>query len=347
MAQRAADQITLTDLTDGISVMLSSEAYAFPGTTTNAIAGNTTTKIQAIQGGEYVAASVNVANVTKPTGITVTSDAHATSPTLTIAIASSVTTGGEIVIPVVVNGLTIEKRFSFTIAFKGTTGAQGAKGDKGDTGATGAAGAAATITGLKNEAQMIVTNSSGSTTSASTIQVDFYGYVGANRAAVTATVGTLPTGITVGTNTAGTTGADGVLTLSVASGSTLGGGDTGVIPITLTCNSIARAFIFSWAKAKMGATGATGNTGAAGADAVTIEVSSSEGLVFKNTQVATVLTAKVYKGGAEVTGGALTALGTIKWYRDGTYMTGKDGVTLTVAAGDVADRATYEARLEY
>ena len=74
---------------------------------------------------------------------------------------------------------------------------------------------------------------------------------------------------------------------------------------------------------------------------------SSQGLVFKNTQVATILTARVYQGGVEATGAALTALGTVKWYKDGTYMTGKDGITLTIAAGDVADRATYEARLEY
>ena len=347
MAQRAADQITLTDLTDGVSVMLSSEAYAFPGTTTAAIAGSTTTKIQAVQGDEYVAASVNLANITKPSGITVISDSHATSPTLTITIASSVTQAGEIIIPVNVNGLTIEKRFSFSIAFKGSTGAGGVKGDKGDKGDTGAAGAAATVAGLKNEAQMIVTNSAGSTTAAATITVDFYGYVGASRAAVTASVGTLPSGITVGTNTAGTAAADGVLTLTVASGSTLGGGDSGTITITLTCNGIARAFVFSWAKAKMGATGAAGGTGPAGAAAVTVEVSSSQGLVFKNTQVATILTAHVYQGGAEVTGAALTALGTIKWYKDSNYLTGKDGTTLTITAGDVTDRATYEARLEY
>lgn len=87
-------------------------------------------------------------------------------------------------------------------------------------------------------------------------------------------------------------------------------------------------------------------TGSSGEDAVLLRVYSSLGTVFKNTQVATTLTARVYVGGTEVTGGALTALGTVKWYKDGVYLTGKDGVTLTVAAGDVADRATYEARLE-
>src|SRR5690606_27016633 len=101
MAQRAADQITLTDLTDGVSVVLSAESYVFPGTSTAAIAGSTATKIQALQGGEYVAASVNVASITKPAGVTVTSDNHATAPTLTIAVSTAVTSGGEIIIPVV------------------------------------------------------------------------------------------------------------------------------------------------------------------------------------------------------------------------------------------------------
>lgn len=332
MAQRAGDQITLTDLTDGVSVVLSSESYAFPGTTSAAIAGSTTTKIQAIQGDTYVAASVDVASITKPTGVTVTSDAHATAPTLTISVSTSVATAGEIVIPVVVAGLTIEKRFSFSIAFKGATGTNGSDGTS------------ATLVGLKNEAHTIVCNASGNTVGASTISVDFYGYVGSSREATTATVTGLPTGITVGTNTAGTAAADGVLTFTVASGSTLGGGDSGVVTVSLTCNGITRDQRFSWAKAKAGTNGSNGSNGS---DAIALEATSSSGLVFKNTQVATTLTARVYKGGIELTGSAITPFGVIKWYKDGTYLTGKDGATLTVAAGDVTDRATYEARLEY
>ncbi|MDF2506266.1 MAG: hypothetical protein K0Q52_125 [Microbacterium sp.] len=348
MPQRAADAITLIDLTDGVSVVMSSESYNFPGTTTAAIAGSTSTKIQALMGGEYVAASVNVANITKPAGVTVTSDNHATSPTLTIAVTTSVTAGGEISIPVVVDGLTLEKKFSFGIAYKGTTGDQGPQGGQGPQGPQGQAGVSATLVGLKNEAQSIVTTAAGAAVAATTIQVDFYGYVGATRSAVTAAVGTLPSGMTVGTNTAGTASADGVLTLVVANGSTLGGVDQGTVPITLTANGIPRVALFSWSKAKQGAQGNTGGTGAAGAAAVTLEVSSAQGLVFKNTQVATTLTARVYQGGVEVTGAALTALGTIRWYKDGsaTALT-TTGTTLTISAGDVADKANYEAKLEY
>lgn len=332
MAQRGADEITLVDLTDGVSVVLSSESYAFPGSTSAALAGSTTTKIQALMGGEYVAASVNVAAVTKPANVTVTSDNHATSPTLTIAVTTAVTTAGEIVIPVVVDGLTIEKRFSFAIAFKGTTGT------------TGTAGTSATIVGLKNEASMIVTDAVGAAVAASTVSVDFYGYVGATRTAVTAVVSGLPTGMTASTNTPGTTGADGILTLSIASGATLGGANSGVVTVALTCNGITRNSYFAWSKAKAGADGSDGTNGAA---AIVVEVSSSSGLLFKNTQVATTLTAKVYQGGVELTAPQISALGAIKWYKDGAYLTGLDGATLTVTAGQVTDRATYEAKLEY
>lgn len=345
MALRSSDQITLTDLTDGISVVLSRESHTFPGSVSAALAGSTTVKISALLGADVIAASVNVANVTKPSGVTVTSDNHATSPTLTISVTTSVTTAGEVVIPVVVGDVTIEKRFSFAIAFTGATGATGAAGTNGSNGVS------STLVGLKNEAHTIVTNSAGATTGTSTIQVDFYGYVGAARAAVTAVVGTLPSGITVGANTAGTTGADGILTLLVANASTLGGGDSGLIPITLTCNGISRVINFSWSKAKAGTNGTNGSNGSNGADAVTLEVTSSAGLVFKNTGVSTTLTAKVFKGGVEQTigaGGVVTGgLGTVKWYKGGVYQSGKDSATLAVAPADVADSATFEACLEY
>lgn len=330
MAQRAADQITLTDLTDGVSVIMSHDSHTFPGSISAALAGSTQITVTALMGADVVAASVINSEITSPSGVT-TSVVAGTSPKVTISVSTAVTTGGEVVIPVHVGDLTIIKTFTYSISFKGATGAGGA------------AGADAVLVGLKNEAHTIVANASGATVGASTIQVDFYGYKGANRAATTAAVGTLPSGMTVGTNTPGTVSADGILTLNVASGSTLGGSDSGIVPITLTSSGVSRAINFSWSKAKAGTNGSNGTNGA---DAITLEVSSAQGLVFKNTQIETVLTARVYVGGVEVTGGALTALGTIKWYKDGGTTAVGTGTTLSVTAGQVQDRATYEARLE-
>lgn len=100
------------------------------------------------------------------------------------------------------------------------------------------------------------------------------------------------------------------------------------------------------AKGATGAQGATGATGAAGSDALTLVVTSSNGFIFKNSAISTVFAAHVYKGGVEVTGTALTALGTIKWYKDGSTTAASTGQTLTIDAGDVTGKATYVAQLE-
>ena len=68
--------------------------------------------------------------------------------------------------------------------------------------------------------------------------------------------------------------------------------------------------------------------------------------IFKNASIETTLTAHVYKAGAEVTGSALTALGTIKWYKDGGTTAVATGATLNISAGDVSNKATYVAQLE-
>lgn len=102
-------------------------------------------------------------------------------------------------------------------------------------------------------------------------------------------------------------------------------------------------------KGETGATGPQGPkgaTGAAGADALTLVVTSSAGTIFKNADIATTLTAHVYKAGAEVTGTALSALGTIKWYKDGGTTAVSTGQTLTISAGSVANKASYVAQLE-
>ena len=181
MAIKSVDQISIVDVTDAYSVILTSETHAFPGTTNAAKAGSATTQIIALQGSAQVPCIVTVSEITKPAGVTVSSDNNATSPTLTISVTTSVTTGGVIKIPVHVGEVTIAKEFTFTIAFTG-------------------------------------------------------------------------------------------------------------------------------------ATGATGQTGAAGADAITLSITSSNGTIFKNSAIATVLTAHVYRAGAELNATQIAALGTIKWY---------------------------------
>ena len=121
---RAKAQKTIMDITDGYSVVLTSEAYVFPGTSTSAISGSCTTQVFAYSGSDQKPCSVNTNAIVCPTGITVTSDNDTTAPTLTITASTNFTTAGDIVIPVVITGtrVTINKRFSVSVAFKGDDG---------------------------------------------------------------------------------------------------------------------------------------------------------------------------------------------------------------------------------
>ena len=199
----------------------------------------------ALCGSEQVPCKVGT--IQGATGITAVSDGKSPEPTITITATSALTKSGSIVIPIVVNNdITINKVFSYSIAFKGNTGATGAQGPQGVKGDTGPKGPQ------------------------------------------------------------GDTGPQGV----------------------------------------KGPQGATGPQGAKGNDAILMAITSSGGTIFKNSAIATTLTAHVYKGGVEVTGTALSALGTIKWYKNGGTTPVASGQTYSISAGDVDNKATFSAQLE-
>lgn len=58
MAIKTSDQISIVDVTDAYSVILTSDSYTFPGTTSAAKAGSCTTQIIAMRGAEQMPASV-------------------------------------------------------------------------------------------------------------------------------------------------------------------------------------------------------------------------------------------------------------------------------------------------
>lgn len=147
MAIKAKDQITLVDLTDGYSVTLSSESYTFKGDTDKVLGTQSiTTEIQALRGGDVVRCSVNVDKITVPLGLTIKSDNASPKPTLTITADSNLNRNGQILIPVSVGDVVINKAFSYAIAFKGDKGDQGIQGDKGDKGDEGNGIQSVTIT---------------------------------------------------------------------------------------------------------------------------------------------------------------------------------------------------------
>ena len=364
MAVIGTGQVTLVDLTDAYSVILTSEAYVFPGTTSAAKAGSTTTQVIAMRGAEQVAATVTLSECTVPTGITLSKDTDATAPTITITASTSLTAHGEVVIPVHIGSdITITKKFSVGIALTGATG------DNGTTGATGK--------GINSTAVTYQAASSGTTiptgtwsTSVPAVSAGQYLWT---RTVMTYTDSTSTTGYSVGMMGAtGTTGATGKGINSTAvtyqastSGTTAPTSTwTTTIPsvsasqylwtrtiITYSDSSTSTAYAVGMmgatgAKGDTGATGAKGDTGANGADAIVVSVTSSNGFIFKNTSVATTLTAHVYRAGVELNATQIAALGTIKWYKDDSTTATSTGATLAIDAGQVTNKASYVAQLE-
>lgn len=361
MAIKSADQISIIDLTDGYSVILTSDGYTFPGTTATAKAGSCTTQIVAMRGSEQIPASVTLADITKPTGITVTKDNDATSPTLTITASTSFAVAGVVKIPVVLEdgSITINKSFAVSIAF---TGSQGAKGDTGSTG-----------NGVSSVAIRYQASSSNTTAPTGTWQSAppsvsagqylwtrmVFSYTDGSASEPVYSVA--KQGATGAAGTAGGkwysgTGITGTSATATAfSGSGVSAAVVGDMYLntdtynTYRCTTAGAASAAKWVYVNniRGATGAKGDTGAAGADAITMSITSSAGTIFKNTSVVTVLTAHVYKAGVELDAAQIAALGTIRWYKDGSATAlSTTGATLSISAGDVNSKATYIAQLE-
>lgn len=173
MAIKASNQVTLVDLTDAYTIVLTSEAHTFIGNTSSVNGTQTTTtQIFAYLGDDQV--TVQVGTITGKTGISAVSDGKSPAPTVTVTATSALTTGGVLDIPLTVNGdIQFTKQFSYAIAFKGTTGAQGPKGETGATGpqgpqgpkgATGANGADAITLVVTSSAGTIFKNTNISTT---------------------------------------------------------------------------------------------------------------------------------------------------------------------------------------
>lgn len=349
MAIKAVNQIDVIDLTDGYSVVLTNDNYTFLGTT-NAVNGTqtTTTQVMALCGSEQVPCTVGT--ITCPTGISAVSDGKTPMPTITITATSALTKSGTITIPIVVDGdITINKIFSYSIAFKGNTGQNGTSVTVKSTSVTYQVGTSGTTkptgewkTEVPNVAngqflwtKTVVNYSDGKSTEA--YSVSYKGTNGTNGSNGTS-VTVKSTSVTYQAGTSGTTPPTGTWSPTVpnvANGQYLW---TKTV-VNYSDGKSTESFSVSYK-------GTNGINGTNGKDAITMAITSSGGTIFKNTAIATTLTAHVYKGGVEVTGSALSSLGAIKWYKDGGTTAVATGSTYTIGAGDVSNKATFSAQLE-
>ena len=259
------------------------------------------------------------------------------------------------------DGITVNKKFSFAVAKTGATGATGAAG-RGVKGITTYYLATASATN-------VTTATSGWTPTVQTTDVTKKYLWSYQKIEYTYGDPTTTTPVIIGTyGDKGNPGATGngvksvtnyFLTTSSNTGVTV---DTSGWSTTPTATSTSKKYIWSYqlitytnnsttktTPAIIGTHGATGATGAAGKDAITLSVSSSNGTVFKNNSGTTVLTAHVFVGGVEQSitdAGVCGNLGSIKWYKAGNTTPIATAKTLTVTANDIDNIGAYTYQLE-
>ena len=172
MGVKSSGQITIVDVTDAYSVILTSEAYTFVGDTSGAPSGlSCETQAVAYCGNSQCSVvNVNSDNIICPTGISATvTDSGTSAPTIKFTTTSTITDACEATIPIVVEGITVNKKFSFAVAKAGETGEKGdpgepgSPGEKGDPGDPGEPGADAITLSITSSNGTVFKNNSGST----------------------------------------------------------------------------------------------------------------------------------------------------------------------------------------
>ncbi|MFD1401945.1 hypothetical protein [Robinsoniella peoriensis] len=205
-------------------------------------------------------------------------------------------------------------------------------------GATGATGAGGISVVVGNENQGIPCNSSGNVSPATDVTIPFYGYQGTTRIACSVTAGTLPSGVTVKSNTASTTSAAGSLVLAFAVNATLGDSAamSGTIDLTFNCGGQSIVKKFSWQKNKAAVNGT---------NSVLFELISPAGNVIVNSANNVSLETIMYSGTSVVTPTAFVW----KKYASGawTVISGQTASKLTVTPAMVDGSASFSCTGTY
>ena len=114
---------------DAYTVILTNENHTFAGSISAAIAGSAECSVIAYKGATQVAATIGTITG-QPTGMTTTIASNGTtSAKFTVSVTTAmVTKNGVLTVPVTVDGKSFSKRFTYSLALTGATGAKGETG---------------------------------------------------------------------------------------------------------------------------------------------------------------------------------------------------------------------------
>lgn len=352
MAIKSADQITIVDVTDAYSVMLTSESYTFVGGVSGAASGlSCETEAVAFCGtNQCTVVTVDAKSVVCPTGISASVTNSGTSKVkITFTTTATVADACEATIPVVVDGITVNKKFSFAVAKAGQKGSDGTSvtvkstsvtykvGNSGTVKPTGTWGGEVPTVGNGQYlwTKTVVEYSDGKSTEAYSVS-----YKGTNGSDGTS-VSIVDSAVEYQVWDSGTvtpTGSWSPTVPSVQEGKFLWTRTT----VKYSNNTSTVSFSVSYK-------GINGTDGNDGQDAITLTITSSNGTVFKNNSGSTVLTAHVWKGSIEQSitdAGVCGSLGTIKWYKGTGSSAIAVGKTYEVKASAVLNSEVYTCQLE-
>ena len=149
---------------------------------------------------------------------------------------------GFFTVPILIDDLTFYKDITWNLAKQGETGSSGEP--------------SLNIV-IGNESQNIPCSNEGLVLENFLIEIPFTGYKGFNRVDCSVSVGLLPDGVTLGSNTASTPDTEGLIILNVSKDATLGGASVlnGKVTLTFTIDGKNMSRYFTWVKTKDGAEG--------------------------------------------------------------------------------------------
>lgn len=352
MAIKSQNQVTIIDITDAYSAILTNENQTFAEASPSsgiAIGAATTTNARAWRGSEEMYVWVDNVSASSTSNYISISHGNATEATqdlqLTITFGTSghaINSAGTIDIPILVFSeavdsnitdqnskylTTLHKTFSYSIARYGNTGAAPTVYELNFT---------STAFSFDNETATVSPN--GITITATSIQgttrASFTsGYVEVKKSDGTSKMSKTQIGNNGQTFYCGVSSTD---------------PETLYYTVNLYETNASTAILDSQ-------TIAINRNGANGADAYSLDITSSGGLIFKNDNGTTVLTAHVYKGGVELDSSdyddddGFDGLGLfVNWY-DGNSCIG-NGLTYpdsgSISASTIQNTKTYTAKLE-